>query len=179
MPLALDEEELRKFLSGPLAPVYRGEAFASAILGLGKRRTIAVGDFVTAEFIRISSSPPSVAFVDGVTMREKSIGEDFSEAFEDIVEVSNRRGKVDLETLTEALSQVETNFREGVPTLVLVKGEEDLLALAAPIFFSSPGTILLYGQPGKGAVMLELFYPMGEYLSSLLSSLSPSLGMKD
>ncbi|MGC8909228.1 MAG: DUF359 domain-containing protein [Fervidicoccaceae archaeon] len=177
MPLILKDENLRRALSNPMHPIYRGEAFKKAVSKLIGRKVVTVGDIVTMEYIKSVSSPPSVAFVDGFTKRGEKISSPLLELFEDYVEIYNERGEIDLELISEALSQVAVNFHEGIPTLVNVKGEEDMLALATPIFFSSPLTVLIYGQPDMGAIILELFYPVRDYFTSMLSHLSPHVGM--
>lgn len=176
MPLILNINDLRKALSNPIHPVYRGDAFKKIISQLTGRKIITVGDVVTVEYIKVAGVPPSIAFIDNVTKREEKVSSYYLDMFEDRVEIFNRRGEVDLELFNETLSQIAINFQDGVPTLVIVKGEEDLLTLAAPIFFSSPLSVLIYGQPNLGAVMLELFYPSREFLLSLLSQFSIYIG---
>jgi len=174
LPLLLSSQDLRSFLSHPMHPVYRGEAFRRTVLSLKGRKVITVGDVVTAEYVRATGSPPSLAFIDKVTKRDREVSPPLLDYFEDYIEVSNKRGEVDIELMNEALSQIAINFNEGVSTLVYVNGEEDLLVLAAPVYFSSPLSVLIYGQPDMGAVIMELFYPMREYLLTLLSHLSPT-----
>lgn len=176
LPLILSRGDLREILSHPVSPVSREKAFRAIIESLGRRRVITVGDVVTFEYIRIKNAPPLIGFIDGFTKRDIETETSLEEEFEDHIEISNQRGEVDLELIEDAMSQISINFQQGVSTLVFVKGEEDLLSLATPLFFSSPDSVLIYGQPNMGAVVLQLYYPMREYLTSLLSFLSPSIG---
>ena len=54
----------------------------------------------------------------------------------------------------EAWAIVGSAVREG-DTLVLVDGEEDLLALLA-IALGPEEAIIIYGQPGRGVVLVEI-----------------------
>jgi uncharacterized protein (UPF0218 family) len=66
------------------------------------------------------------------------------------VRVSNPAGCID----PDAAEAVVKAYRSGRPTLVLVDGEEDLLALPL-LYHLGDRDALLYGQPGRGCVVVR------------------------
>ncbi|HYA22476.1 MAG TPA: DUF359 domain-containing protein, partial [Thermoproteota archaeon] len=58
----------------------------------------------------------------------------------------------------------------GAGTVVIVEGEEDLLTLFA-IDLSSGGDLVIYGQPGEGAVVVRVDDDVKKRNSELLGSI--------
>jgi len=106
-----------------------------------------VGDVVTANLL-LAGRPPDVAVVDGHTMRQPYPGVTIPEYHQ--IQVKNPAGG-----LTEELIEASTVAARQPGTIIQVEGEEDLavvpLAMHAPL-----GTIIIYGQPGEGVVMLAI-----------------------
>jgi uncharacterized protein (UPF0218 family) len=119
-----------------------------------------VGDVVTDHLLR-AGFPPDIAIIDGQTMRRPYPGVDVTTYR--IIEVINPAGCISPE-LTEAARRAVADLR----TAVQVEGEEDLavipLALAAP-----DGSLVLYGQPGEGVVVLEISPAAKEQARTLLN----------
>ncbi|HPY59955.1 MAG TPA: GTP-dependent dephospho-CoA kinase family protein [Methanospirillum sp.] len=111
------------------------------------KTVFSVGDVVTANLLK-AGRPPEVAVVDGHTMRQPYPGVTIPEYRQLLVK--NPAGG-----LTEELIKATQTAATQPGTVIQVEGEEDLavvpLAMHAPL-----GTVILYGQPGKGVVMLTI-----------------------
>lgn len=141
-------EELRGELKEPLGPIFTdAEQLVSAVDG----PLIAVGDVVTYH-LHEAGVTPDVAVVDGLTKREEvddhiadgvtRLGADARE-----VHIENPAATLTRE-LVEALVEA---VRSPDPTVIVVEGEEDLVALPA-IIVAPLGASVIYGQPGEGMV---------------------------
>ncbi len=116
----------------------------SALEFAGEAPVFAVGDVVTYNLVRIGRIP-EIAVIDGITMREPcSRTPDLSSAR---FEVENPAGMI-----TDELVEVLSLALKERPSLVFVKGEEDLAVI--PLARMAPeGSAILYGQPGEGVVV--------------------------
>ena len=69
-----------------------------------------------------------------------------------LIRVVNEAGTLN----PEAVAILDTLLKEGVENVVIfVEGEEDLLTLAA-IISAPKGSMIIYGQPGAGNVILRV-----------------------
>lgn len=143
-------DEIRPLLKPPL-----GELFADVkrvverLQHLHPRRLIAVGDVVAAELLA-AGVKPDVAVIDFKVMRAP-VSEKIRRALEAhgvrTLRVKNPAGTLTLE-LREA-------FNAEPPLKIVVEGEEDLATL--PAVLSAPlGSVVVYGQPGEGIVLIEV-----------------------
>ena len=146
--------ELRKELKAPLGLLIKGSfkqtsrKIAELVDEKKPRKLIAVGDRVSRNLIN-NGIPIDVAVVDFRVMR-KPISPLIFEA-DNTFQASNPPG-----TLTEeAWTAVERAVNSPGKSKVIVKGEEDLLTLVAVL--SAPnGSMVVYGQPKEGIVVLEV-----------------------
>ncbi|MDX8549258.1 DUF359 domain-containing protein [Methanospirillum sp. J.3.6.1-F.2.7.3] len=126
-------------------------SFEEVLIQLPGKRVFSVGDVVTAHLLT-AGRPPDVAVVDGHTMRQPYPGVKIPEYHQ--ILVKNPPGG-----LTEELIEASAIAAGQPGTVIQVEGEEDLavvpLAMHAPL-----GTIILYGQPGEGVVMLAITQDM-------------------
>lgn len=111
---------------------------------------IVVGDFVCLKLIG-SGYIPRVCVVDGVTRR--ALAQPLtSEHFSRVVRCINPRSHVCRDAVEKILEASRLPEHDG-NVLVLVDGEEDLLAL--PAIAGSPlGWCVIYGLPGCGAELI-------------------------
>ena len=122
------------------------------------KKIISVGDATTERLISFDIIP-HVSVIDGKERRIKWATSNNSSSKGDQVEkiifkefkCSNQAGTISknaVDVLEDALS-MSSNVR------IIVEGEEDLLAL--PLFLIVPqGSILLYGQPSEGLVVVKI-----------------------
>ncbi|MDX1611592.1 MAG: DUF359 domain-containing protein, partial [Candidatus Thermoplasmatota archaeon] len=140
-------ESLRSELKEPFGPVVSGEL--TPHLGDGKVAT--VGDVVTANLLE-EGTIPTLMVVDGKTQRTQD--HDLPEGLPPSVQhvpIKNPAARI-TQDLWHAIAQA---YAAHEHTLVEVEGEEDLATLPA-IVHAPPGTTVLYGQPGEGAVIVTV-----------------------
>ena len=151
----------------PLMKTYLGELIPSAAEVAGRLRqrpgvrVISVGDVTTAELLKLGIKP-DVAVVDYRVMRSEA-DEDLKRAVDGYripsVRIRNPAG-----TITPALFKA---FEKNPPIKIIVEGEEDLATMVAAI--KAPlGSVVLYGQPGKGVVWIDVTEQKKQQFEDLL-----------
>lgn len=143
------KEEQRKKLSMPLGPLISGtpNEVAEKLKSCYRDKDISfcVGDIVTNNLLS-HNVKFKAAIVDLKTGR-KSISGDLKYCFK----LLNPQGHIN----TEAWNILRAAVRKDDRCIVFVDGEEDLLALPA-IEVSENGSLVVYGQPGEGVVVVEV-----------------------
>lgn len=70
--------------------------------------------------------------------------------FNSVWYVDNRRGSINM-----AIKDLIVNVLNDTPVLIKVGGEDDLVGI--PVIYSLPeGSLMLYGQPKKGIVAVDV-----------------------
>ena len=119
---------------------------------------IAVGD-VTVKTLQDLGRSADIALIDGMTKRQKWNGssEIDERLFDTVLRCSNPPGQITPD-LYRCCIEAISNFGYGrgedkaQSTLIVIDGEEDLAPLIIhPL--TSLGSVILYGQPGKGVVI--------------------------
>ncbi len=168
-------EELREPLARPYTvfdiAVVEGDRLAvasrlRAMLGLELHRVVCVGDYVCETFLKYVGVP-RMCIVDGRTLREERIEISFEHMFKYVERCTNPRSHIS----RSCVKIVElSGDRHGL--LIVVDGEEDLIALATSAMFE--GMYLVFGLPRTGVAvmyvdrsnlvkalnMLSKFYPV-------------------
>jgi len=112
------------------------------------RKIITVGD-ATTERILSFGIRPDIAVTDGVerrSLRDRAINYRAKEML-----CTNQAGTIS----DEAIEVLQKALEASTPVRVKVQGEEDLLAL--PLFAMAPkGSVVLYGQPLEGMVLVNI-----------------------
>lgn len=156
-------EEDREKLKEPRGPVYEEEKLTEELQNRDFSRLIAVGDRVSQD-IAESDIEADLSIVDGSIQREE-IGE---EHFEDIAaertfETRNPAGEIS----EEAWETVRKASALRCSAMIEVEGEEDLLAITA-LLFAPEDALIVYGQPGKGAVLMEANVEKRHFVEDLI-----------
>ncbi len=144
-------EEARQSLKRPLGKLFGDTKSAVEHIRRSRpTRLIAVGDVVTAELLG-AGLKPDVAVVDFTVMRSPA-ADDVRKAIDAYsvpeVRVKNPAGTITPE-LRDAIEGAEP------PVKIIVEGEEDLATL--PAVLSAPeGSVIVYGQPEEGMVLVEV-----------------------
>jgi uncharacterized protein (UPF0218 family) len=113
----------------------------------GAKKVITVGDATTERLISFGITP-DVAVIDGKERRSKRGYPNYKATELRCVNPSGVISKDAITTLQKAL-------KLQPPARVVVDGEEDLLAL--PVFAMAPlGSVVFYGQPLEGLVIVEI-----------------------
>ena len=159
------KSELRK-LHGEL---YRGDGQDAArqiIKDLNNpSKIITVGDIVTFNFLN-AGLVPNISFVDDRTKRVRApdnITHGTKHPRFKTITVENPPGTITENLLTE-LSKAMTSLN---PIRIYVKGEEDLAALPA-ITLAPLSSVVIYGLPEEGAVLVRVTEDKKKEIQSLL-----------
>jgi hypothetical protein len=92
---------------------------------------------------------PDVQVVDELERRVRRLAPDVP--FTRLLRASNPAGSI----TSEAIRAIQSAMSGEKPVRVLIDGEEDLLAIPA-IAAAPEGSLLYFGQPGKGVVMVDV-----------------------
>jgi GTP-dependent dephospho-CoA kinase len=115
------------------------------------KKVITVGDTTTEKFVKFGFIP-DLSIIDN---KEKRMSKDKPVEYsaDKKIYLENRPGEVNAEAISLIREIAATiNFSK---TQIIIKGEEDLLAL--PLFMYSPnGWTVFYGQPNEGLVVVEI-----------------------
>ena len=143
-------DDMRDFMRISPGPVLVGEE----LLAVAKeaKLLVSVGDYCTMDLIT-RGRPPDIALVDFKTRREARV--EYAgrlEKFGDIVmSVSNPPAMITRESWL-AISEA---FKLKKRVRLDIQGEEDLLSLVC-VALAPLGTVVVYGLPGKGAVVVHV-----------------------
>lgn len=155
MPYFKLTPELRKVLKEPLGRLIRGEIPEPYLKIRGElekaRHVVTVGDVVTENVLKLGIKP-NLAIYDHKTKRREYSPEIENEAV--IITVQNPPG-----TITKALlNAIRKGFglaERGRRVYIKVCGEEDLAAIPA-VLYAPEGSVVLYGQPNEGVVLIKV-----------------------
>ena len=113
----------------------------------GAKKTIAVGDATTERLLGFGITP-NLAVVDG---KERRLVREYPRHDAKEIHCTNPAGAIS----QAAVDLLKEALLEKKPVLVVLEGEEDLLAL--PVFAMAPeGAVVLYGQPLEGMVAVKI-----------------------
>jgi uncharacterized protein (UPF0218 family) len=113
-------------------------------------KVITVGDATTEKFVKFGFIP-DLSIIDN---KEKRMVKDKTVEYsaDKKIYLENKPGEVNAEAISLIREITTTNFNR---MQIIIKGEEDLLAL--PLFMYSPnGWTVFYGQPNEGLVVVEI-----------------------
>ena len=136
----------------------------------------------------ISKNIAKDAFVitvgDATTEKMIKFGFDVSLQIVDSLEKRNKRdlpeGKVKTiltcvnpaaEITAESISVIRQAFDITSPVRIIVKGEEDLLVLPVAVYAPN-NSVILYGQPNEGLVIVQVTEEVRNKASSIMNSMS-------
>ena len=116
-----------------------------------KGMLVAVGDACAAELI-LKGRKPAVVVYDGIIMRAPA-GKEVADAIASFegkeLKVKNEAGYI-----SDELVNAVKRALEGKAAKIFVDGEEDLAALVV-MMFAEDETLIVYGQPNEGVVLIE------------------------
>src|SRR6185503_7386121 len=129
----------------------------------GAKKVVTVGDATTERLISFGIIP-DVAVIDGKERRSATDRQFRYQAKE--FKCVNPPGTI----TREALDVLKQAIKETRPARVRVDGEEDLLAL--PLFRFAPiGSVVLYGQPLEGLVVVKITRSKQEEAKALMETI--------
>ena len=147
----------------PGSPARTMSELNSIIGQTNPRRVVAVGDVVSRETL-VAGIRVDLRILDHISMRRPTAA--FNLKVKKTYHVKNPAGVITLEaweTIKRAMKDEEA--------LIVVEGEEDLLAL--PCIVESPNnSLVLYGQPSKGLVVVDTNTNVKSEASQILSRMT-------
>jgi uncharacterized protein (UPF0218 family) len=143
-------EALREELGRPIGTLVRGAEVVAAVKGA--RPLVSVGDYTTADLVE-RGIVPQIAVVDFKTNRieEPRWHTKLKGVGDWVVVIDNPAGTI----RKEVWPVISEAFKSKERVRLEVRGEEDLLALVC-IALAPEGGIVVYGQPGEGAVVVRV-----------------------
>ncbi len=152
-------EEMRDELAKPYGKLYRGKGL-EVLLRIGKDLSsdlvACVGDVVSIYAIQANLNP-KVLVVDGKTVRNEVVGVEnvlkVAEGYE-VLRAENPQGCISC-SLISALKKGVEIVKDGGKVIVIVEGEEDLAVMPLGLLLPN-SSVVLYGQPGEGVVVLRI-----------------------
>ncbi|MBU4374853.1 MAG: DUF359 domain-containing protein [Euryarchaeota archaeon] len=162
-------EELREELRKLHGELYTGDGIETAKLIIKNlnnyTKIISVGDIVTFNLLS-AGLIPDISFVDDRTKRGQAsdkIMQGTRHAKFKTITVENPAGIITEELLQEVSHAMDSDK----PIRIFVKGEEDLAALPA-IAMAPLSSVIIYGLPDKGAVLVRVTENKKKEIQSLL-----------
>ena len=159
--------EIRAKLKQPLGKLVVGNPeetmchLQTELISIRPKKIIAIGDFITLQLLKAGISA-DLYVVDNKIMRKKIQPIPMKKI--KTVTVNNPPGTI----TPEAVETVKKGVNSDSVMRILVDGEEDLLTLPA-IKFAPKGTLILYGQPKKGLVMVTVTDKIQEEVEQILN----------
>lgn len=147
--------EMREELKKPLGELVRGEIPSPYIKSLEIFKSvtylITVGDVVTENTVRLGIEP-DIAIYDYKTEREEYKPEVEGKAI--VITVHNPPATITKALLNAIKKSVEL-IRRNRQVHIKVCGEEDLAAIPA-VVYAPIGSLVIYGQPKEGVVLIKV-----------------------
>ncbi|MFZ0183369.1 MAG: GTP-dependent dephospho-CoA kinase family protein [Nitrosotalea sp.] len=125
---------------------------------------ITVGDATTEKMIKFDFNP-SLQIIDSVEKRSKR---DLPEGnAETILTCTNPAAEI----TQESVSVIQKAFGMTPPVRIIVSGEEDLLVLPVAVY-APDNSVILYGQPNEGLVIVPVTEEVRNRARSIMNSMS-------
>ena len=106
---------------------------------LKDEKVIAIGDVVAENLLKVGIEP-SMIIIDGKSMRES-----LDYTFECDITVKNPQSEI----TEEMVNAIKKGYKR-----IFVEGEEDLASLPA-ILYADENTLIVYGQPSEGIMVIR------------------------
>ena len=125
---------------------------------------ISVGDATTEKLLKYGIIP-SLQILDGLEKRAKR--EMPSANVKTTLNCTNPPAEI----TTESLNTIKKAFQSPTPVRIAVIGEEDLLVLPVAVF-APENSVVLYGQPNEGLVIVSINAEIRNKAQSIMDSMS-------
>jgi len=130
---------------------------------------IAVGDVVCSSLIA-AGEVPNICIIDGRS-RRRELGVEVSERlFSIVTHARNPPGYITEEAIKKVRESINEVLRSDLKSrvLLIVEGEEDLLALPA-LLSARSGDCITYGIPGRGITVIRVDDEIKDLVKNILS----------
>jgi uncharacterized protein (UPF0218 family) len=160
-------DETKRIVKRPIGILVKDEDGLRSFLKGFKGRLVSVGDIVSEKLLDLGFNP-SLCVVDGKTMRTIFPGVERFKHGRKLFTLVNPPG-----TVSEESWRVFKEALASAPSTILVEGEEDLLTIVA-VKTVSKGSLVLYGQPGEGVVVVKVDESSRKLIQRILETMEPS-----
>ena len=110
---------------------------------------ITVGDATTEKMLKFGITP-SVQIIDNLEKRTKRESPAL-DMVSTLISCNNPAGEI----TDESITAIKNSFKSKLPVRITIKGEEDLLVV--PVCLYAPkNSVVLYGQPNEGLVIVQI-----------------------
>ena len=164
-------EDLRCLVKKPVGVLIRGVPretvgrLKEALAAVKPVKLAAVGD-VVSETLLGAHIKADLYVTDARSLRVKRREPKLRSVVEKVYDVRNPPGYIS----SEAEDAVKSCLKSGFKCWLRVEGEEDLLALVA-VAEAPLGSVVLYGQPGEGIVLIQVDDRIKRWAVRLLDSM--------
>jgi uncharacterized protein (UPF0218 family) len=166
-------EILRDELAKPRGTLVKGKEdevsrkVSDIIRRLKPRKVITVGDVVTRSMISVGVRP-DLSIIDGKTLRGPE------EKIDYIADKTHRLINPAGLIVSDAWKVIGKALKEKKKIKIIVEGEEDLLGI--PVALLAPkGSLMLYGQPNEGIVIVTVNDEIREFTRNILSQMEEEI----
>ena len=111
-------------------------------------KVVSVGD-VVSQNLHNHAINPQLSIVDNISLRDQAMPQ--QTVVSKTVKVQNPQGVI----TEEAIEAIKESLKSNEHTHIVVDGEEDLLTLIA-VLYAPLGSLVVYGQPRVGIVVVEV-----------------------
>ncbi len=110
---------------------------------------ITVGDATTEKILKLGITP-SLQIIDNFEKRTKrnTLALDIAAR---VVSCNNPAGEI----TNESITAIKNAFKSKIPVRIIITGEEDLLVIPVCIFAPN-NSVVMYGQPNEGLVIVQI-----------------------
>jgi uncharacterized protein (UPF0218 family) len=162
-------EPLRNELSNPRGTLIKGKQadvskrVSEFVKNTKPPKVITVGDVVTRSMV-VAGVKPDLSIVDGKTLRgpEESIDYTVDETYP----LVNPPGLI----TADAWTVIGKALKEKRKIKIVVDGEEDLLGIPV-VLLAQKGSLMLYGQPNEGIVVVTVNNEIRRFAKSILKQM--------
>lgn len=160
-------ENLRANLKRPLGLLLRDSEITKddIIKNIGIHSfLITVGDATTERMLKLGITP-SLQIVDSMEKREKR------KLPEGEVKTVLSCNNPPAEITDDSIEAIKTAFHMDKPVRIIVNGEEDLLVIPA-VLFAPENSVVMYGQPDEGLVIVKITEGKKETVKKIMNSMN-------
>ncbi len=146
-------ENLRRELRKPIGDLYSSLDEVEDFLKskYNQELLISVGD-VTTQNLQKAGLIPHLGIIDNIVERKPA---SYDVVYDNITLKAKNPPGVITDELQETIRKAFKLVKSGFRIIILVDGEEDLATIPC-ILMAPPGSLVSYGQPGKGLVVCEV-----------------------
>ncbi|MGB9716919.1 MAG: DUF359 domain-containing protein [Thermoproteota archaeon] len=156
-------EETRRIVRKPLGALLDTDGLRRRLKEF-KGVVVSVGDVVSQSLLDAGFNP-GVCVVDGKTLRTRPYGVERFQQGRRVLRLVNPPGTISGESWSVFKQALDLR-----PSTILVEGEEDLLTLVA-VETAPDGSLVVYGQPGEGVVLIEVNASSRKVVSEILGTM--------